>query len=131
MRTPRYDITPDRFMRVAHPLPRWRGNVSVDNHTFVNALPWDVPHGSPVEEPAEVPRQVDHRLPAVRPPVQERRDRAPVHRIAGEADQRGGISATPDFLFSFSCFRALSHAARFHGSTGFFGGSPYSGRMNV
>lgn len=40
MRTPRYDITPDRFMRVAHPLPRWRGNVSVDNHTFVNALPW-------------------------------------------------------------------------------------------
>lgn len=47
MRTPRYDITPDRFMRVAHPLPRWRGNVSVDNHTFVNALPWMCRTGAP------------------------------------------------------------------------------------
>lgn len=35
-------------------------------------------------------RQVDHRLPAVRPPVRERRDRAPVHGIAGGADHRGG-----------------------------------------
>lgn len=131
MRTPRYDITPDRFMRITHPLPRQRCNVAVDNHTFVNALPWMYRTGAPVEGTAGVPRQVGHRLPAVQPPVQERRDRAPVRGIAGEADQRGGISATPDFLFFFSCFRALSHAARFHGSTGFFGGSPYSGRMNV
>ena len=50
----------------------------------------DVPHGSPVEGPAGVPRQVDHRLPAVRPLVRERRDRAPVHGIAGGADHRGG-----------------------------------------
>ena len=35
-----YDVTLDRFMRVAHPLPRRRGNVAVGNHTFVNALPW-------------------------------------------------------------------------------------------
>ena len=38
MCTPRYDLTLDRFMRVAHLLPRQRGNVAVDNHTFVNAL---------------------------------------------------------------------------------------------
>ena len=37
----------------------------------------DVPHGSPVEGLAGVLRQVDHRLPAVQPPVRERRDRAP------------------------------------------------------
>lgn len=121
----------DRFMRVAHPLPRRRGNVAARQPHVRQRPAVDVPHGSPVEGTAGVPRQVGHRLPAVQPPVQERRDRAPVRGIAGEADQRGGISATPDFLFSFSCFRALSHAARFHGSTGFFGGSPYSGRMNV
>lgn len=40
MRTPGYGITPDRFVRVAHLLPRQRGNVAVDNHTFVNALLW-------------------------------------------------------------------------------------------
>ncbi|MDU1781828.1 IS5 family transposase [Bifidobacterium breve] len=50
----------------------------------------DVPHGSPVEGLAGVLRQVDHRLPAVQPLVQERRDRAPVHGIAGGADHRGG-----------------------------------------
>ena len=33
-----YDLTLDQFMRVAHLLPRQRGNVAVDNHTFVNAL---------------------------------------------------------------------------------------------
>lgn len=131
MRTPRYDITPDRFMRITHPLPRQRCNVAVDNHTFVNALPWMCRTGAPWRELPECHGKWVTVLPAVRPPVQERRDRAPVRGIAGEADQRGGISATPDFLFSFSCFRALSHAARFHGSTGFFGGSPYSGRMNV
>ena len=38
MRTPGYGITPDRFVRVAHLLPRQCGNVAVDNHTFVNAL---------------------------------------------------------------------------------------------
>ena len=27
-------------MRVAHLLPRQRGNVAVDNYTFVNALLW-------------------------------------------------------------------------------------------
>ena len=126
MRTPRYDITPDRFMRITHPLPRQRCNVAVDNHTFVNALPWMYRTGAPWRELPECHGKwvtVCQRF--------NRRDRAPVRGIAGEADQRGGISATPDFLFSFSCFRALSHAARFHGSTGFFGGSPYSGRMNV
>ncbi len=40
MRTPGYGITPDRFVRVAHLLPRQCGNVAVDNHTFVNALLW-------------------------------------------------------------------------------------------
>ena len=40
MCTPGYGITLDRFMRVAHLLPRQRGNVAVDDHTFVNALPW-------------------------------------------------------------------------------------------
>ena len=129
MRTPRYDITPDRFMRITHPLPRQRCNVAVDNHTFVNALPWMYRTGAPWRELPECHGKwvtVCQRFNR-----QERRDRVPVRGIAGEADQRGGISATPDFLFSFSCFRALSHAARFHGSTGFFGGSPYSGRMNV
>jgi len=42
MCTPRYDITLGRFMRVAHPLPRRRGN-----HTFVNALPWMCRAGAP------------------------------------------------------------------------------------
>ena len=42
MCTPRYDVTLDRFMRVAHPLPRRRGN-----HTFVNALPWMCRAGAP------------------------------------------------------------------------------------
>ena len=47
MCTPRYDVTLDRFMRVEHPLPRPRGNVAVDNHTFVNALPWMCRTGAP------------------------------------------------------------------------------------
>ena len=47
MCTPRYDVTLDRFMRVEHPLPRPRGNVAVDNHTFVNALPWMCRAGAP------------------------------------------------------------------------------------
>lgn len=50
MRTPRYDITPDRFMRITHPLPRQRCNVTVDNHTFVNALPWMYRTGAPWRE---------------------------------------------------------------------------------
>ena len=50
MRTPRYDITPDRFMRITHPLPRQRCNVAVDNHTFVNALPWMYRTGAPWRE---------------------------------------------------------------------------------
>lgn len=45
----------------------------------------DVPHGSLVEGSAGVLRQVDNRLPAVQPLVQERRDRAPVHGIVGLA----------------------------------------------
>ena len=60
MCTPRYDLTLDRFMRVAHLLPRQRGNVAVDNHTFVNALLWMCRTGTPVEGPAGALRQVDH-----------------------------------------------------------------------
>ena len=40
MCTPRYGITLDRFMRGAPRVPRRRGDVAVDDHTFVNALPW-------------------------------------------------------------------------------------------
>ena len=40
MCTPGYGITLDRFMRVAHLLPRQSGNVAVDNYRFVNALLW-------------------------------------------------------------------------------------------
>ena len=47
MRTPGYGITPDRFVRVAHLLPRRCGNVAVDNHTFVNALLWMCRTGAP------------------------------------------------------------------------------------
>ena len=47
MRTPGYGITPDRFVRVAHLLPRQCGNVAVDNHTFVNALLWMSRTGAP------------------------------------------------------------------------------------
>ena len=47
MRTPGYGITPDRFVRVAHLLPRQCGNVAVDNHTFVNALLWMCRTGAP------------------------------------------------------------------------------------
>ena len=48
MCTPGYDVTLDRFMRVAHPLPRPRGNVAARrNHTFVNALPWMCRAGAP------------------------------------------------------------------------------------
>lgn len=48
MCTPGSDITLDRFMRVAHLLPRQRGNVAVDD--YVRQRPAvDVPHGSPVE----------------------------------------------------------------------------------
>ena len=53
MRTPRCDITLDRFMGVAHPLPRRRGNVTVGNHTFVNALPWIRRAGAPWRDPPE------------------------------------------------------------------------------
>lgn len=63
MCTPRYDITLDQFMRIAHLLPCQRGNVAVDNYTFVNALLWMCRTGSPVEGPAGALRQVDHRLP--------------------------------------------------------------------
>ena len=47
MRTPGYGITLDRFMRVAHLLPRQRGNVAVDNYRFVNALLWMCRTGAP------------------------------------------------------------------------------------
>ena len=47
MCTPGYGITLDRFMRIAHLLPRQRGNVAVDNHTFVNALLWMCRTGAP------------------------------------------------------------------------------------
>ena len=44
---PGYDVTLDRFMRVAHLLPRQRGNVAVDNYRFVNALLWMCRTGAP------------------------------------------------------------------------------------
>ena len=47
MCTPGYDITPDQFMMVAHLLPCQRGNMAVDNHTFVNALLWMCRTGAP------------------------------------------------------------------------------------
>ena len=47
MCTPGYGITLDRFMRIAHLLPRQRGNVAVDNYTFVNALLWMCRTGAP------------------------------------------------------------------------------------
>lgn len=47
MRTPGYGITPDLFVRVAHLLPRQRGNVAVGNHMFVNALLWMCRTGAP------------------------------------------------------------------------------------
>ena len=47
MCTPRYDITLDQFMRIAHLLPRQRGNVVVDNYTMVNALLWMCRTGAP------------------------------------------------------------------------------------
>ncbi|KAA8821140.1 IS5 family transposase [Bifidobacterium vespertilionis] len=50
----------------------------------------DVPHRRAVAGPARLLRQVDHRLPAVQPLVQERRGGAPVRRPAGGADHRGG-----------------------------------------
>ena len=37
-------------MRITHPLPRQRCNVAVDNHTFVNALPWMCRTGAPWRE---------------------------------------------------------------------------------
>ena len=67
MCTPGYDITLDRFMRVAHLLPRQRGNVAVDDHTFVNALPWMCRTGAPWTMPS--PDEgvcVPGHLPAVR-----------------------------------------------------------------
>lgn len=88
MCTPGYDITLDRFMKVAHlpPPARQRGG----RQPHVRQRPAvDAPHGSPAEGPAGALRQVDHRLPAVQPPVRERRDRAPVHGIAGGAHHRG------------------------------------------
>ena len=47
MCTPGYGITLDRFMRVAHLLPRQSGNVAVDNYRFVNALLWMCRTGAP------------------------------------------------------------------------------------
>ena len=47
MCTPRYDITPGRFMRIAHLLPRQRGNVAVDNYTMADALLWMCRTGAP------------------------------------------------------------------------------------
>ncbi|NEG90659.1 IS5 family transposase [Bifidobacterium aerophilum] len=47
MCTPRYDITREQFDRISHLLPVQRGNVVVDNYTFVNALLWAMRTGSP------------------------------------------------------------------------------------
>ena len=62
MCTPRYDVTLDQFMRVAHPLPRRRGNVAARQPHVRQRPAVDVPHGSPVEGPAGVLQQVGHRL---------------------------------------------------------------------
>lgn len=40
-------------MRVAHLLPRQRGNVAVDNYTFVNALLWTCRTGAPWRDQLE------------------------------------------------------------------------------
>lgn len=77
-------------MRVAHLLPRQRGNVAVDNHTFVNTLPWMCRTGAPWRDLPECYGKWITVLPAVQPLVQERRDRATVHGIAGGADHRSG-----------------------------------------
>ena len=42
----------DRFMRVAHPLPRRRGNVAARQPHVRQRPAVDVPRGSPVEGPA-------------------------------------------------------------------------------
>ena len=47
MCTPGSGITLDRFMRVAHLLPRQRGSVAVDDYTFVNVLLWMCRTGAP------------------------------------------------------------------------------------
>ena len=47
MCTPGYDITLDQFMRIAHLLPRQRGNVVVDNYTMADALLWMCRTGAP------------------------------------------------------------------------------------
>ena len=52
MCTPGYGITLDRFMRGAHLLLRQRGSVAVDDHTFVNALPWMCRTGAPWTMPS-------------------------------------------------------------------------------
>ena len=43
----RLDVTREQFERIAHSLPRQRGNVRVDNYTMVNALLWVVRTGAP------------------------------------------------------------------------------------
>ena len=58
MCTPRYDVTLGRFMGVAHPLPRRRGNVATRQPHVRQRPAVDVPRGSPVEGPAGVLRQV-------------------------------------------------------------------------
>ena len=45
--TPRYDITPGRFMTIAHLLPRQRGNVVGGNYTMADALLWMCRTGAP------------------------------------------------------------------------------------
>ena len=70
-------------------MPCQRGNVAVGNCTFVNALLWMCRTGALWRDLPECYGKWI-RLPAVQPLVQERRDRAPVHGIAGGADHRGG-----------------------------------------
>jgi len=52
MCTPGYGITLDRFMRVAHLLPRQRGSVAVDDPPFLHALPWMCRTGAPWTMPS-------------------------------------------------------------------------------
>ena len=74
-------------MRVAHLLPRQRGNVAVDNYRFVNALLWMCrtgPRGGTCRSATASGSPSAGGSPLVR----ERRDGTPVHGIAGGADHR-------------------------------------------
>ena len=122
----------DRFMRVAHPLPRRRGNVAARQPHVRQRPAVDVPHGSPWRD---LPECCGKWVTVCQLFNRWSRNGATGRLFAALQEKRiNGAESQPHQTFCFllpPAFRALSHAARFHGSTGFFGGSPYSGRMNV